>query len=136
MGQLFGVAGVHGGFTLGAQCGNTIEDGALVVVSDDQIDSVDGRQFLGTQLGIAARYGDDGLRILADQSADDVAALLFRVFGHRTAVDYIDVGRFVRSDTGEASGFELPSDGRGLGEVELAAQRVESDFLDVVSHNE
>ena len=61
------------------------------------------------------------------QPADQVAAFLVGVFGHRTAVDYADIGFGRRGHALEAPFGKLPGERGTLREVELAAQRMKTD---------
>ena len=80
-----------------------------------------GRYFLRFELRVTARHGDDGTGIAAVEFADQVAAFLVGVFGHRTAVDYADIGFGRRGHTLEAPFGKLPGERGTLREVELAA---------------
>lgn len=61
------------------------------------------------------------------QPADQVVAFLVGVFGHRTAVDYADIGFGRRGHALEAPFGKLPGERGTLREVELAAQRMKTD---------
>ena len=60
------------------------------------------------------------------QPADQVAAFLVGVFGHRTAVDYADIGFGRRGHALEAPFGKLPGERGTLRGVELAAQRMKT----------
>ena len=89
-GQRIGLAGVDLG--LARQFDHPFVQIALVVVAQYQRDPFDTGYLLRFQLGVAARDGDERLRVAAMDPPDQVAAFLVGVFGDRTAVDDADVG--------------------------------------------
>ena len=59
--------------------------------------------------------------------ADQVAAFLVGVLGHRAAVDDADVRFGRRGHADEAAALELTGEGGGLRKIELAAQSMKID---------
>ncbi len=56
--------------------------------ANDQVDAVDGEDFLRLELGVAAGYGNAGVRRRLVEPADEIAALLVGMFGYRAGVDH------------------------------------------------
>ena len=56
--------------------------------ANDQVDAVDGEDLLRLELGVAAGYGNAGVRRRLVEPADEIAALLVGMFGYRAGVDH------------------------------------------------
>lgn len=117
------------GRRLAAESGHPVEKRSLVAVAQYEVHPFDGGQLFGPKLGIAARDGDDGLRRFAVKPSNQVAALLLGMFRHGTCIYHAYVRFGGVTDGRIAALFELPRDGGGFGEVQLAAQRMETDFF-------
>ncbi len=125
--QRIGVAAVDLRPALARQCEDPAVQFALVVVAQHQVDPLDGRYLLRLELSVASRHGDDRLRIAAVELADQVAALLVGMLGHRTAVDDANVGFGIGRHAFETAALELPGQCRRLREVEFAAEGMKID---------
>jgi hypothetical protein len=77
--------------------------------------------------------GDDDVcfRRGAQGAADNLAAFSVRPFGDTAGVEDKYVGRFIGLHDRETAFEELSADGRSLGEIELAAERVKGDFFHI-----
>jgi hypothetical protein len=120
-GQRIGVAAENLCPALAPERGDPAVQLALVVVAQHQVHPLDGGDFLRLELRVAPRHGNDGLRVAAVELANQVAAFLVGVLGHRTAVYHADVGRSVRRHALETAARELAGQRRGLRKVEFAA---------------
>lgn len=125
--ELLRVAVVNPRPALSGQLGHTFEQIAFVVVAQHDVHAFDRGDLLRSELRVAARHGNDRLRVAAVEPADQIAAFLVGVLRHGAAVDdaYVGLGR--RGHTHEAAALELPGQSGGLREVELAAERMETD---------
>ena len=102
---------------------------AFALGADHEVHAVDFEDFLRFELRVAAGDGNPGFRRDLVQPADEVAAFLVGVFRHRTGVDHDDIHAGPRLDLVPSFCGELPREGGGLREIELAAQRDESGFF-------
>lgn len=79
------------------------------------------------QLRVAPRHGDDRPGIAAMEPADQIAAFLVGMLGHRAAVYHADVRLGIGRDPHETAAFEPAGEGGTLRKIELAAQRMKTD---------
>ena len=74
----------------------------------------------GFELCVTTGYDNDGLGVLAGNTAYGLPAFFVGEFRYRAGVDDADVDGFPVSGTTYAPLFEHASDGRSFGEVEFA----------------
>ena len=105
----------------------------LLVVSHHDVNAFDVGYLLAVQLGIASRHHHHGIRVSARQFSDFLSAFLVSQFRHRASVDHANVGRLARLHRLCTTVGEKLADGRSLGKVKFASQRVECHLLIVKS---
>ena len=102
---------------------------ALIVVAKHYIHTIYRRDLVRFELCVTPRYRDHGIGVAPMNLAYYIAALLVGMLRYRAAVYNGDIGGGIRCDTHEAALVELAGNGRRLGKVEFAAQRMKIDSL-------
>ena len=101
---------------------------ALVVIRENNIDTLNGGDFVGFELCIAPCYGNYCLGIEFVDTAYYVATFFVGVFGYGATVDDANIGLLEILCALPSTGNELAGEGGGLREVELTSQCVETNF--------
>ena len=104
--------------------GEILYEVGFLVGAEHEVHTVDGAHRLGLELGIASCDHDKGTRVLAYHAMDGLTAFVIGHLRHRAGVDEADVGVLTFVGGCDAHLTEQLAEGGGLGEVELAAQRV------------
>ena len=91
---------------------DTLIQVTFIVVTQNNIDTLDSSNIVRAKLSIAARNSDYGIRIATMNLAYYVATLLIGVFGYRAAIDNCHIGLGIRLDTKITTTFKLARYGR------------------------
>lgn len=103
------------------------EDLGLLIAAEDEIDPLNFRNLLGLELGVAACDDDERVGIEAFATADYLTTLLIGLLGYGAGVDDINVGGFCEIDLDVTGVGHTSAHIAGLAEIELTAERMESD---------
>jgi hypothetical protein len=100
----------------------TTENPEFVACAKDQIDSLDRADFIRPELCVAS--GDNHVRIgrISQHAPDQLTTFTICALRNRTRVQHINIAWFIVANNGVALSKELSADGRGLGEIDLAAE--------------